>query len=122
MLGHLQSQVVVEQAEVTHIECGLHLLLELADVGLVAACDHQIIHVHADDEAVVTNSAQVDCVLGGAPLKPQPHQQCVKLGVPGAEGSTQTVERLHQMQDLVFMSTQYEPWCLLNVDRSRTWT
>ena len=94
-----------------------HLALEAVDVFYARAGDDQVVHIHADDELLLSPSPRVESMLGCAPLKPKFAQRGVKLGVPCSWGLPQPVERLAQSEHHVLLSLDGETWGLPDEDR-----
>jgi hypothetical protein len=86
----------------------VHLLLERVDVDLIAAGDDKIVDVHSHHEAAVSSTAEVDGVLGGAPLEPKPEQGLVEFGIPGSRSLPEPIKFLDEVEHLAFMAPEDE--------------
>ena len=65
-LSHLDAEVVGECIEIAHSKTSHHLAHEAINVLHMRAGDDQVIHIHADDELLLSPSPRVEHVLGCA--------------------------------------------------------
>jgi hypothetical protein len=60
----------VKESQITHLEGGVHLCLELVYAVLIGASDHKVIDVDPHDKVVRASVTKIDGVLGTVPLEP----------------------------------------------------
>ena len=70
-LSHLDAEVVGECAEIAHSKTSHHLALEAIDVLRTRAGDDQVVHIHADNELLLSPSPHVERMLGCALREPK---------------------------------------------------
>ena len=70
-LFHLVAEVVGERAEIAHSKTSHHLTVEAVDVLRTCTDDDQVVHIHANDELLLSPSPRVERMLSCAPYKPK---------------------------------------------------
>ena len=94
-----------------------HLALEAVDVLRTRAGVDQVVHIHADNEFLLTPSPRVQHVPCCVVCEPKRAQRGVKLRVPRPRGLPLSVERLAQSEHLMLCSLYDEARSLLDEDR-----
>jgi hypothetical protein len=93
-LTNLDSKIVAQGTEVTHLEHLLHFQLELVQHTEVAVGDDQVINVDASDQHPLADATHIHAVFSNAALEAEFQELLVQLHVPRLWCLPKTVKHL----------------------------